>query len=85
MAKKERENENWTCPEHGRIAMGMKRDYPRDDYGRRIPGKTRELVIDIRPNIMVPARPTYTPLDAGELLRKRMDPDFGQETRRPRA
>lgn len=56
---KRREKDNWTAPEHARLAQDMVRDYPRDDYGRRIPGKSRELILDKRPSVMVPPRQTY--------------------------
>jgi hypothetical protein len=32
--------------------MAMKRDYPRDDFGRKVPGSSRELVVDPRPTIL---------------------------------
>lgn len=32
----------------------MKRRYPVDDRGERIPGRTRELVVDNRPNVLIP-------------------------------
>lgn len=56
-----RPKEIWTAPEHSRVAQAMEKDYPRDDWGRRIPGKPRELRVDPRPTIMVPPRFTYKP------------------------
>lgn len=44
---------NFTAPEHSRMATGMVRDYPRDAWGRRIPGKPRELVVDPRPTKII--------------------------------
>lgn len=53
---KRREKDNWCAPEHQRLAQDMVRDYPRDHNNRRIPGKSRELLVDNRPAIMVPPR-----------------------------
>jgi hypothetical protein len=55
--------ENWNAPEHSRDRAAMNKDYPRDDWGNRIPGKGRELVVDKRPSIMLPERVTYTPVN----------------------
>lgn len=48
----------WTAPEHRRLSQDMKKDYPRNDKGERVEGKKKELVIDPRPTILVPPRPT---------------------------
>ncbi len=50
---------NWAAPEHQRVARSMIRDYPRDDWGRRIPNKPKELKVDIRPTSMIPPTPVY--------------------------
>ncbi len=50
--------DSWVAPEHAKIAMSMERDFPRDDLGRKIDGRQRELVVDPRPNIMKPEKPT---------------------------
>jgi hypothetical protein len=47
----------WVAPEHIRLAQDMKRDYPRNEKGERLPGP-KELKLDKRPTIMVPPRPT---------------------------
>lgn len=44
--------EHFKAPEHHRISSDMRRDYPRDDWGRKIPGSSRELVVDNRPTIL---------------------------------
>lgn len=50
----------WIAPEHSRDARGMERDFPRDDYGRKIlDSRGRQLLIDKRPTILVPPRKTY--------------------------
>jgi hypothetical protein len=49
-------NDVWTAPEHGKGAMSMERDWPRDHEGNRIPGKKKELVLDKRPTIMLPPK-----------------------------
>jgi hypothetical protein len=49
----------WFAPEHGRVAMGMRRDYPRDDWGFPIRGSEKELVVDPRPQIMVENKKKY--------------------------
>lgn len=59
MKKEENPADVWVSPFHERFARSMERDYPRDDWGKRIPGKSRELKIDKRPNVMVPPRKTY--------------------------
>lgn len=48
---------SWYAPEHAKVASSMKRDFPRNDKGEAI-GTTRELVVDKRPTIMIPPRPT---------------------------
>jgi hypothetical protein len=48
----------WLAPEHVRLAQDMKRDFPRDDLGRPVEGTERRLVIDPRPAVMIPPRPT---------------------------
>ena len=47
------------APEHVRDAQAMSQDYPRDEKGRRIPDSRRDIVVDARPPILVPPRPTY--------------------------
>lgn len=42
----------WRAPEHGHLTKDMKRDYPRDDLGYRLPGRERVLVMDPRPTIL---------------------------------
>lgn len=56
-----RPNRNaWRAPEHGKLTKDMIRDYPRDDLGRKIEGRERELVADCRPEILRPKRrPIY--------------------------
>lgn len=56
--KRKKGEPSWLAPEHVRLAQDMRRDYPRDELGRRIEGKPRELVLDPRPTIMKPPRPT---------------------------
>jgi hypothetical protein len=55
---KRKREPSWLAPEHVRLAQDMRRDYPRDELGRRVPGKGRELVLDPRPTIMLPPKPT---------------------------
>lgn len=55
---KKGKEELWWAPEHERIAKDMRQDYPRDDWGNRIRGEKRRLVVDTRPSILVPPRPT---------------------------
>ncbi len=43
---------NWKAPEHSKMTSDMKRDYPRDELGRIIAGRDKELVMDPRPTIM---------------------------------
>lgn len=50
---------NWKAPEHEKMTVDMERDYPRDDLGVPIAGAEKILVVDKRPTIMVPPRPTY--------------------------
>jgi hypothetical protein len=56
--KRKKGEPSWLAPEHVRLAQDMRRDYPRDELGRRIDGKPRELVLDNRPTVMRPERPT---------------------------
>lgn len=51
---------NFVAPEHVRIALSMGRDFPKDDRGNKLPGTSKELVVDRRPNILVPPGPTRT-------------------------
>ena len=37
----------------------MRRDYARDENGDKVPGSSRDLVVDKRPQIMIPPRFTY--------------------------
>lgn len=57
--RKER-RESWVAPEHARVAQSMRKDYPRNERGEVIPNTKKELVIDVRPSIMVPPRKTKT-------------------------
>lgn len=50
---------DWVAPEHQKMVRDMERDFPRDDLGRRVEGRERELVIDPRPTLLVPPRQTY--------------------------
>lgn len=43
------------------MAMGMKRDFPRDDWGFPVRGSVKELVVDPRPTIMVENKKKYEP------------------------
>ena len=54
--RKEKKHLAWVAPEHARIAASMRRDYPRNNKGEPLPGAKRELVVDKRPTVMVPAR-----------------------------
>lgn len=49
----------WIAPEHQKMAMDMQRDFPRDDWGYPLRGQGKVLVVDKRPNILIPPRPTY--------------------------
>lgn len=50
----------WVAPEHSRDARAMDRDFPRDEYGRKIlDSRGRQLLIDQRPSVMRPPRKTY--------------------------
>lgn len=55
---KKKKPTSWVAPEHMAFGKDMRRDFPRNDKGERIEGKEREVVIDPRPTIMVPPRPT---------------------------
>lgn len=48
---------SWRAPEHSRMTSDMRRDYRRNDHGEPV-SKERFLVIDPRPVIMIPPRPT---------------------------
>lgn len=57
--RRERENLSWRAPEHSKLTSDMERDFPRDDLGIPLRGARREqLVMDPRPTIMKPPRPT---------------------------
>lgn len=43
----------WIAPEHLKMALDMKRDYPRNDWGEKI-GEVKFLKIDPRPAILRP-------------------------------
>ncbi len=59
-APKKPSRNRWRAPEHGRLTADMKRDYPRDDFGRKIEGTERQLVVDTRPEILIPKpKPIY--------------------------
>jgi hypothetical protein len=45
-------HDRWVAPEHARFARSMRRDYIRDDLGRPVRPKKRELVVDNRPQVM---------------------------------
>jgi hypothetical protein len=47
------------APEHLAAAREMIKDYPRDEWGKRIPDSRRDLVVDPRPAVMIPPRQTY--------------------------
>ncbi len=49
---------SWTSPDHAKEARYMDRGYPRDDLGRKVSGSGKELILDTRPTILVPPRPT---------------------------
>jgi hypothetical protein len=55
---KKKKPTSWMAPEHVKYGKDMKRDFPRNYKGERIEGKDREVVLDARPTIMVPPRPT---------------------------
>jgi hypothetical protein len=55
------------APEHASVAASMDRDYPRDQFGRKLPGTKPELRLDPRPASMVPSRKTYTEQDKSTL------------------
>lgn len=58
--KRDKPSHNWRAPEHMKMTSDMERDFPRDDFGRPLEGSKRDrLVLDPRPKIMVPDRPTY--------------------------
>lgn len=57
VSRKERKANTWVAPEHARDASAMKRDFDRNDKGEPI-SKVKHLVVDKRPTIMVPPRPT---------------------------
>lgn len=51
---------DWRAPEHVRMTVDVKRDFPRDDWGYPIRGSRRDqIAIDPRPAIMIPTRSTY--------------------------
>lgn len=57
---KDNPNDSWVAPEHYRFSRGMRRDYDRDEEGKPIKHRGRNLVVDPRPTIMTPEKPkTY--------------------------
>ena len=54
-------NKTWIAPEHARAALGMRRDYPRDDWGVPLRETGKELVLDPRPQIMIEEKKKYEP------------------------
>ncbi len=50
--RRHKARDSWVAPEHGKVARSMKRDYIRDDFGRPVLPKKRELVVDARPQVM---------------------------------
>lgn len=50
---------DWISPFHIRDAKAMFLDYPMDRFGRKVPGSMLEIVLDPRPEIMIPPRQTY--------------------------
>ena len=62
--KKRQKPEHWTAPEHGRFAKHMQRSYPVAHDGRRMVELGRELVLDLRPEILQPKRiPIFLGID----------------------
>ena len=47
-----RPKDNWVAPEHARFARSMERDWVRDDLGRPVNPRKRELVINKKPLVM---------------------------------
>ena len=47
------------APEHLADAQAMDQDYARDLNGKRLPDSRRDIVVDPRPVVMIPPRPTY--------------------------
>ncbi len=57
--KRDRSGISWRAPEHSKLTSDMERDFPRDDFGIPLRGsKKDQLVLDPRPVIMKPPRPT---------------------------
>ena len=50
---------DWISPFHIRDAKAMRLDYQRDRYGRRKMGARLEIVMDPRPEILIPPRKPY--------------------------
>lgn len=61
VSSRRRASNDWRAPEHVRMASDMERDFPRDDFGRVVRGASKELIVDKRPRILIPPRPTYSP------------------------
>lgn len=51
--------DSWRAPEHSKLTVDMRREYPRDELGRIIPGRPKELVADLRPEIIRNERQAY--------------------------
>lgn len=47
-----RAKDNWVAPEHARFARSMERDWVRDDFGKPVNPRKRELVIEKKPLVM---------------------------------
>jgi hypothetical protein len=58
--KRIKNNVSWKAPEHAKLTTDMGRDFPRDDLGVPLKGSKRDvLVLDPRPQVLKPERPTY--------------------------
>jgi hypothetical protein len=60
--RKKPQPDYWVAPEHWKFARNMDRDYERDHDGRPIRENGKRLVLDPRPEIMIPKR---TPIHLG--------------------
>lgn len=62
--KKREKEEYWVAPEHGRAARNMERAYDLDKDGNKIVENGKRLVLERRPEIMVPKRePIFLGID----------------------
>lgn len=55
MFREKKKPSSWIAPEHARMSLGMKRDYPRNERGEITDKSAKRLVLDKRPTILVPA------------------------------